>query len=207
MLTANPITNGEVAEWFMAHAWKACLREIVSGFESPSLRSVDFAKKYNITILTIKNEITIFNPCDYRFNVFGRKSKYLRGSEEMENESATVEQVAPAEEAPATEAPAEVTEEAAAEPTFHQILKQRFIEGGPFFMGIVLVALILGLAIAIERIIYLNMATTNTKKLVAKVDDALQSGGVDAASEVCRNTKGPVASIFLQGLLREQMKV
>ena len=122
--------------------------------------------------------------------------------EEMENESATVEQVAPAEEAPATEAPAEVTEEAAAEPTFHQILKQRFIEGGPFFMGIVLVALILGLALAIERIIYLNMATTNTKKLVAKVDDALQSGGVDAASEVCRNTKGPVASIFLQGLLR-----
>ena len=82
--------------------------------------------------------------------------------------------------------------------TFHQVLKQRFIEGGPFFMGIVLVALILGLAIAIERIIYLNMATTNTKKLVnASVDEALASGGVDAAKEVCRNTKGPVASIFL----------
>ena len=86
--------------------------------------------------------------------------------------------------------------------TFHQELKQRFIEGGPFFMGIVLVALILGLAIAIERIIYLNMATTNTKKLVSKVDDALASGGVEAAKEVCRNTKGPVASIFYQGLDR-----
>ena len=86
--------------------------------------------------------------------------------------------------------------------TFHQELKQRFIEGGPFFMGIVLVALILGLAIAIERIIYLNMATTNTKKLVGKVDDALASGGVEAAKEVCRNTKGPVASIFYQGLDR-----
>lgn len=86
--------------------------------------------------------------------------------------------------------------------TFHQELKQRFIEGGPFFMGIVLVALILGLAIAIERIIYLNMATTNTKKLVNKVDDALASGGVEAAKEVCRNTKGPVASIFYQGLDR-----
>ena len=58
-----------------------------------------------------------------------------------------------------------------AEQTFHQLLKQRFIEGGPSFMGVVLVALILGLAIAIERIIYLNMATTNTKKLVASVDD------------------------------------
>jgi len=86
--------------------------------------------------------------------------------------------------------------------TFHQILKRYFIEGGPGFMGIVLVALILGLAIAIERIIYLNMATTNTKKLVASVDDALSSGGVEAAKEVCRNTKGPVASIFYQGLER-----
>jgi biopolymer transport protein ExbB len=78
--------------------------------------------------------------------------------------------------------------------TFHQILKQRFIEGGPFFMGIVLVA--------IERIIYLNMATTNTKKLVNAVDEALSSGGVDTAKEVCRDTKGPVASIFYQGLDR-----
>ena len=86
--------------------------------------------------------------------------------------------------------------------TFHQILKQNFIDGGPGFMGIVLVALILGLAIAIERIIYLNMATTNTKKLLASVDDALSSGGVEAAKEVCRNTKGPVASIFYQGLDR-----
>ena len=86
--------------------------------------------------------------------------------------------------------------------TFHQELKLRFIEGSPGFMGIVLVALILGLAIAIERIIYLNMATTNTKKLVASVDDALSSGGVEAAKEVCRNSKGPVASIFYQGLDR-----
>ena len=86
--------------------------------------------------------------------------------------------------------------------TFHQILKQNFIDGGPGFMGIVLVALILGLAIAIERIIYLNMATTNTKKLLANVDDALSSGGIEAAKEVCRNTKGPVASIFYQGLDR-----
>ena len=87
-------------------------------------------------------------------------------------------------------------------PSFHQILKQRFIEGGPFFMGIVLVALILGLAIAIERIIYLNMATTNTKKLVLNVDEALNASGVDAAKELCKNTKGPVASIFYQGLDR-----
>ena len=95
------------------------------------------------------------------------------------------------------------TEQAAPETkTFHQELKQRFIEGGPLYMGVVLVTLILGLAIAIERIIYLNMATTNTKKLVSKIDDALKSGGVEAAKELCRNTKGPVASIFYQGLDR-----
>ena len=86
--------------------------------------------------------------------------------------------------------------------TFHQIIKQKFIEGGPGFMGIVLLCLILGLALAIERIIYLNMATTNTDKLLNDVEGALQSGGVDAAKEICRNTKGPVASIFYQGLDR-----
>jgi biopolymer transport protein ExbB len=92
--------------------------------------------------------------------------------------------------------------EPVAEKTFHQVLKQRFIEGGPFFMGIVLVTLILGLAIAIERIIYLNMATTNTEKLVNDVEEAIGTGGVEAAKELCRNTKGPVASIFYQGLDR-----
>jgi biopolymer transport protein ExbB len=92
--------------------------------------------------------------------------------------------------------------EAVAEKTFHQVLKQRFIEGGPFFMGIVLVTLIMGLAIAIERIIYLNMATTNTEKLVNSVEEAIGTGGVEAAKELCRNTKGPVASIFYQGLDR-----
>ena len=86
--------------------------------------------------------------------------------------------------------------------SFTQEVKERFIEGGPFFMGIVLLCLILGLAIAIERIIYLNLATTNSKKLTQNVEDALNSGGVEAAKEVCRNTKGPVASIFYQGLDR-----
>ncbi|ALJ05091.1 flagellar motor protein MotA [Pseudalgibacter alginicilyticus] len=85
---------------------------------------------------------------------------------------------------------------------FHQELKKRFIEGGPEFMGIVLLCLILGLAIAIERIIFLNLSSTNTKKLTQEVEDALASGGVEAAKEVCRNTKGPVASIFYQGLDR-----
>jgi biopolymer transport protein ExbB len=98
-----------------------------------------------------------------------------------------------------------VQDEASADATetgFHQELKKRFIEGGPGFMGIVLLCLILGLAIAIERIIFLNLSTTNTKKLTDDVEGALASGGVEAAKEVCRNTKGPIASIFYQGLDR-----
>ena len=99
-------------------------------------------------------------------------------------------------------------EEAPAESeSFHQELKQRFIEGGPGFMGIVLLCLILGLAIAIERIIYLNLSTTNTAKLAASVEEALKSGGVSAAKEVCRDTKGPVASIYYQGLDRADESV
>lgn len=85
---------------------------------------------------------------------------------------------------------------------FHQELKRRFIEGGPGFMGVVLLCLILGLAIAIERIIYLNLSTTNTRKLAQDVEDALNNGGVEAAKDVCRNTRGPVASIYYQGLDR-----
>ncbi|MEO1009705.1 MAG: MotA/TolQ/ExbB proton channel family protein [Bacteroidota bacterium] len=85
---------------------------------------------------------------------------------------------------------------------FTQVLKEQFIQGGAGFMGIVLLCLILGLAVAIERIIYLNMSSTNTTKLKQQVEDALASGGVEAAKEVCRNTKGPVASIYYQGLDR-----
>jgi biopolymer transport protein ExbB len=85
---------------------------------------------------------------------------------------------------------------------FTQVLKEQFIQGGAGFMGIVLLCLILGLAVAIERIIYLNLASTNTTKLKNQVEDALATGGIEAAKEVCRNTKGPVASIFYQGLDR-----
>ena len=105
-------------------------------------------------------------------------------------------------------APVAVEEPVAAEPvetrevlSFHQTVKKYFIEGGATFMAFVLICLILGLALSIERIIYLNMATTNTGKLLEGIEGALGKG-VDAAKEVCRETRGPVASIFYQGLDR-----
>jgi biopolymer transport protein ExbB len=115
-------------------------------------------------------------------------------------DSTYVEEVA--EEPVEEEAVVEEVYEEEASPGFHQVVKQQFIDGGPTFMGIVLLCLILGLAIAIERIIHLNMASTNTNKLLSDVESALGSGGPEAAKEVCRNTRGPVASIFTQGLMR-----
>lgn len=84
----------------------------------------------------------------------------------------------------------------------HQIIKKYFIQGGPSFMGIVLICLILGLAFAIERIITLNLATTNTKKLLTSVENELASGNIEGAKEICKSNRSPVASIFYQGLSR-----
>ena len=84
----------------------------------------------------------------------------------------------------------------------NQALKQKFIEGGPAFMSLIIICLIIGLALAIERILYLSFSKINTKKLVENVEAALQEGGIEKAKEVCRDTRGPFASIFYQGLLR-----
>ncbi len=80
----------------------------------------------------------------------------------------------------------------------HQMFKQRFIEGDPVWMAPVLICMILGLAIVIERIIYLNIASTNTTKLLNSVEDALKNGDVKGAMEVCRSTQGPTASVLLR---------
>ena len=121
---------------------------------------------------------------------------------------ATEEAAAPAEEAaPATEEA--VAEEAAVNPevqiegeTMHHVLMQKFLEGGWGWMLPILIALVLGLAIAIERILFLAFSSINTKKFMVQVEEALKNGGVEAAKEVCRNTRGPIASIYYQGLDR-----
>ena len=81
-----------------------------------------------------------------------------------------------------------------------QVLKEKFIEGDWKFMSLVLLCLILGLAFCIERIITLNIATTNTDKLMASIDDHLANGNIEGAKEVCKSTPGPTASILYEGL-------
>ncbi|MCB9262235.1 MAG: MotA/TolQ/ExbB proton channel family protein [Flavobacteriales bacterium] len=82
------------------------------------------------------------------------------------------------------------------------VIRDKFIEGDPTFMALPLICLILGLAIAIERLVSLFMMSTNNDKFISKVESALQSGGIEGAKDVARNTRGPVASIFYQGLDR-----
>ena len=108
--------------------------------------------------------------------------------------------------APATEQVA-ATDDAAApavveEGGMHKELKTKFIEGDAGFMSLVAIALVLGLAFCIERIIYLSLAEVDVKKLMAKLEAALEKGDVEGAKTICRNTRGPVASICYQGLMR-----
>lgn len=126
------------------------------------------------------------------FGAFNVAAQEQEEAEIEEQEFMEQEEVSPEEEPLQPE-----TEE---EGALHQQIKRIFIEGGAGFMGVVLLALIFGLAISIERILYLSFATTNTDKLLKNVEEALESGGVEAAKDVCRDTRGPVASIFYQGL-------
>lgn len=131
--------------------------------------------------------------------VLSMGTTYVSAQEEsaMKSDTAVTQQDSTTvEEATTAAAPAEQ------EQSLHKILKSKFIEGGPGFMASILLTLIFGLAIVIERIIYLSLASTNTEKLLKDIEKALETGGVDAAKEVCRNTRGPVASIFYQGLDR-----
>ena len=118
------------------------------------------------------------------------------------------EQVAENEEAVDAEAVEAEVEEVAAPAedsgvvALHKTLKTKFIEGGAGFMAATLLCLVFGLALCIERIIYLSLSKTNTKALLENIEAALKNGGIEEALDVCRNTRGPVASIFYQGLSR-----
>lgn len=85
---------------------------------------------------------------------------------------------------------------------FHQALKTKFIEGNAGFMSLVAIALVIGLAFCIERIIYLSLSEINAKKFMVDVDEKVAVGDIEGAKDLCRNTRGPVASICYQGLLR-----
>ena len=129
---------------------------------------------------------------------FGSSSSYAQ----TDSTATTPDSVSAQSTPEVTEVASEEVAAAAEEVTFHQSVKDYFIQGGPPYMWPILICMVFGLAISIERIITLNMATTNTKKLLIKIEDALAKGGVEAAKDVTKNTRGPIASIFTQGLMR-----
>ena len=149
-----------------------------------------------IALLTIAGFITF----GISNSVLAQQEENVPQTEQVAAEATeqVAEEAAPVEEVVETTTIAE--EEA--EPTFHEVLKKQYIDGGWGFMTLVLICLVLGLALSIERIIYLTLSTSNTKKLLAELETALNNGGVEKAKELCRNTRGPVASIFYQGLMR-----
>ena len=136
-------------------------------------------------------------------------SNLVVAQEEQAQTEQTEQTVAP-EQQPEV-APVETVEEVtpavdnAAKPaTFRESIKKQFIDGGPAFMGIVLIILLIGMAISIERIIYLTLASANSKKLLAGIEAKMKNGDVEGAKQLCKDTRGPVASIFTQGLIRYQ---
>ena len=84
----------------------------------------------------------------------------------------------------------------------HKTIKVKFIEGSAGFMALVAIAMIFGLALCIERIIFLSLSEINSKKLLEDIQAALENGDVEGAKAICRDTRGPVASICYQGMLR-----
>lgn len=138
---------------------------------------------------------------------FGVSNLVVAQEEQAQTEQ--TEQVVAPEQTEVTPAEVETTEEitpaqAEAPKTFRESIKKQFIDGGPGFMGIVLVILLIGMAISIERIIYLTLASANSKKLLAGIEAKMKNGDVEGAKQLCKDTRGPVASIFTQGLIRYQ---
>lgn len=130
---------------------------------------------------------------------FGFAGQTLAQTDSTDSGTSAVTEAATTDDGAKTTAADDATVE---DLTFVQTLKQKYIEGDPLWMSPVLLCLIIGLALSIERIVYLNLSTINSTKFLDQVETALKNGGVDAAKDVCRNTRGPIASIFYQGLDR-----
>ncbi len=219
-----------MAERSKAHAWKACIPFTgYRGFESLSLRTMKIMNLFqqNPAIMTTKKSLSPIVAILFLLFVLPATPAAAQGESaqgsEMENaeeandtaQEAEQDTGAMAQDTSAAEQDTSATSMEASgddggegstteETTMHQLVKQKFIEGDPRFMAFVLICLIVGLALSIERIIYLNLSTTNTEKLLNRVETALANGGVEEAKKVCRETKGPIASIFYQGLDRSE---
>ncbi len=139
--------------------------------------------------------LLVFGLVAFASNIYAQDAN--AGLDTLSTETDTTEQVA---EQPAAVPTSPQTDDEPEPATGFQVLKEKFIQGSWEFMLPILITLIIGLALSIERIITLNIASVNTEKLLTKIDERLKAGDIEGAMEVCRATPGPTASVLFEGL-------
>ena len=177
---ASAKTQGEVLEWLKRHAWKACNRQKRFGGSNPPLSA-----EYLLCI----TQTAIAQDSSKQDTVLVADTSVTDGAAALNDSLGTDLMLA-------EDPDGEVEEEG-----FHKQLKTKFIDGNVGFMSLVALALVLGLAFCIERIIYLTLSEIKARKLMEDIESRLQADDVEGAKTLCRNTRGPVASVCYQGLL------
>ena len=172
-------------EWLKRHAWKACNRQNRFAGSNPVLSAPHtpsrfFAMKKMNRLKTVLVLAVLL----------------MLGLAVQAQDALPVDSLIGADDMAALEAMA-----SDGELGLHDQLKNKFVEGDPKYMSLVAFVLVLGLALCVERIIYLTLSEINTKKLLADIEKKVEAGDVEGAKTICRNTRGPVASVCYQGLL------
>ena len=197
---APAIAQGEVLEWLKRHAWKACNRQNRFAGSHPVLSAFYPIMKY-IRLWIVSAAIIVITTLCPATAVADSTNISKVDSTEITAQAAVADSAA-------TELIAD-DELIEAEETggLHKELKSKFIEGSAGFMSLVALALVIGLAFCIERIIYLTLSEINAKKFMETICRKIEEDDIEGAKDICRNTRGPVASICYQGLLRIGEKI
>ena len=197
---APAIAQGEVLEWLKRHAWKACNRQNRFAGSNPVLSAFYPIMKY-IRLWIVSAAIIVITTLCPATAVADSTNISKVDSTEITAQAAVADSAA-------TDFVAD-DELIEAEETggLHKELKSKFIEGSAGFMSLVALALVIGLAFCIERIIYLTLSEINAKKFMETICRKIEEDDIEGAKDICRNTRGPVASICYQGLLRIGEKI
>ena len=182
--------KGEMLEWLKRHAWKACIRQKRIPGSNPGLSA------FTIYFMSMRQLIAIF-AIIFSLNGFAQTVSSDSTLIDSTQTEAMLADSALIDEAEATD----IDEMGMEDESLHMQLKSKFVDGSPLFMSLVALALVLGLAFCIERIVYLTLSEINAKKMMRDIDERVAADDIEGAKQLCRDTRGPVASICYQGLL------
>ena len=212
VLAISTKSTGEVLEWLKRHAWKACSRQNWLAGSNPVLsagRTGSKRHKANPVLSAGRTGSIFMKRLTILITLISLLcfSQTIQAQESSPKDSVAVSAVVADDslalaDSLATEAMVLDDSEADSEEGgFHKQLKTKFIDGNAGFMSLVALALVLGLAFCIERIIYLTLSEIKAHKLMEDIEKHLQKDDVEGAKTICRNTRGPVASVCYQGLM------